>query len=264
MANTRPNTPAPAPGDLSAFLVSGDAGTLVFKPGDPAGDVYLVQRGRVELVTQSGGSSRAETLGLGDFFGEEALLDEQARTQTAKALTAFTLVKLDRATFRQLAAANGEIAARMLYAIIARDRERPIAVEPPPPKPAAPPPPTPKAKAAPVEPPPKRSVEKAVLTHNASKKTFDLAPGTHIVGRQDRGTGFVPEVDLTELDTDRTLSRRHAFIVWRDGAFFVHEEKATRNGTFVNGQRVAGGAGTELNDGDRLRCGLVELVFRAT
>jgi hypothetical protein len=262
MANTRPDNPASAPDDLSPFLVSGEAGAVIFKPGDASREVFFVQRGRVELVTEAGGAVRTETLGLGDFFGEAALLDEQPRTATAKALTAFTLVKLDRATFDQLAAAHAEIPGRMLTALIARDRERPLAVAPLPEP--APPPPPPEAKAHEPAPPARVSVEKAVLNHKASKKVFQLAaPATAIIGRQDRGTGFVPEVDLTDLDTDRTLSRRHAVIVWRDGAFRVHEEKATRNGTFVNGQRLGAGADAELKDGDRLRCGLVELVFHA-
>lgn len=261
MANTRPNIPAPASDELSAFLQSGEAGAVIFKAGDPAREVFFVQRGRVELVTETGGATRTETLGVGDFFGETALVDDQPHSATAKALTAFTLVKIDRATFQQLAAAHAEIPARMLAALISRDRERPLAVAPAP-EPVAPPPPP--APPKPVAPPKKAAVEKAVLTHKASKKVFHLAaPTTAIVGRQDRGTGFVPEVDLTELDADRTLSRRHAVIVWHDGAFHVHEEKATRNGTFVNGQRIGVGTDTELKDGDRLRCGLIELVFQA-
>lgn len=35
----------------------------------------------------------------------------------------------------------------------------------------------------------------------------------------------------------------------------------TRNGTFVNGERIKTGVEVKLNDGDRLRFGLVETVF---
>jgi pSer/pThr/pTyr-binding forkhead associated (FHA) protein len=82
------------------------------------------------------------------------------------------------------------------------------------------------------------------------------------VGRIDRATGFRPEVDLTELDTKRTLSRRHARILKRGDDFYVCEEKGAHNGTFVNGERLATGAEAKLVDGARVRFGLVELVFR--
>ena len=47
----------------------------------------------------------------------------------------------------------------------------------------------------------------------------------------------------------------------RDGDFYVREEMGTRNGTFVNGERVQTGVDVKLASGDRLRFGLVETVF---
>jgi pSer/pThr/pTyr-binding forkhead associated (FHA) protein len=100
---------------------------------------------------------------------------------------------------------------------------------------------------------------------HASKARFELlAAVAATVGRPDRASGKAPEIDLSALDTGQTLSRQHAVITWRDGVFYVKEVKATRNGTFVNGQRVAVGTDTPLAPGDRLRFGLVELVFQAS
>lgn len=99
---------------------------------------------------------------------------------------------------------------------------------------------------------------------HASQIKYELtASATCTVGRPDRASGKAPEIDLSPLDTGQTLSRQHAVITWRDGVFYVKEAKATRNGTFVNGQRVAVGVDTALAPGDRLRFGLVELVFQA-
>jgi len=58
---------------------------------------------------------------------------------------------------------------------------------------------------------------------------------------------------------DRWLSRRHARIAWT-GSGYVIEDLGSTNGTFVNGERVAGSRA--LNSGDRLRLGeQVELAF---
>ncbi len=77
-------------------------------------------------------------------------------------------------------------------------------------------------------------------------------------------TGIRPDVDLTNLDGPRSVSRRHAKIVQADDEFHVVEEIGTMNGTFVNGNRIATGTPTPLRDGDRLRFGLVDLTFRVT
>ena len=245
---------------LEAYLVSGEAAATIYAEGDTSTDVYFIQRGRVELTTSyQGGTYEIAVLGMGEFFGEGALLDEQPRAHTARALGAHTLLKVDRQAFVQIVGERPDIAVRMLRALAIRERHRhaadAIASAAPPPPPEPPPPPPP---------PPKPRVVKAALIHRATKQRFEVAgPKPAHIGRPDRGTGFTPEVDLSPLDTERTLSRRHAVLVWRDGACFVTEEKATRNGTFVNGQRLTTGGEIELKDGDRIRCGLVELVFHA-
>lgn len=287
----QPPSPQPPgqPGELDAYLSQVAAGAVVYKEGEPSGHVYFVQRGRVELAVEAPQRSVLGVAGIGDFFGEAALLDDDPRTHTARALSATTLLKIDRATMHQLIAQHPEIATRMLYAVVGRERERPapepISVEgitAPPPAPKASPPPevtakapaaaAPQPAAAPVVPespgpaapatPPR--LEKASLLH-ASKARFELSAAiAATVGRPDRASGKAPEIDLSPLDTGQTLSRQHAVITWRDGVFYVKEVKATRNGTFVNGQRVAVGTDMPLAPGDRLRFGLVELVFQAS
>ena len=99
-----------------------------------------------------------------------------------------------------------------------------------------------------------------MLVEAASGTTFSLAADESHVGRVDRSTGFTPQVDLTKLDTDRTIGRRHAKILKRGDAYFVQDANS-RNGTFVNGQRIAAGADIELRDGDEVRFGLVKTTF---
>ena len=78
----------------------------------------------------------------------------------------------------------------------------------------------------------------------------DHAIGTECV------VGRAPEVDFVLEDVG--ASRRH-FRVSRDGDGYVLEDLGSRNGTSVNGARVQRIA---LRDGDAIRVGATEMVFR--
>jgi pSer/pThr/pTyr-binding forkhead associated (FHA) protein len=56
---------------------------------------------------------------------------------------------------------------------------------------------------------------------------------------------------------DVTVSRKHAVLIERDGAFFI-EDQGSLNGTFVNRKRVEAGP---LEDGDELQIGKYRLTF---
>jgi pSer/pThr/pTyr-binding forkhead associated (FHA) protein len=56
---------------------------------------------------------------------------------------------------------------------------------------------------------------------------------------------------------DVTVSRRHAILTNRDGAFFI-EDQGSLNGTFVNRKRVES---AQLEDGDELQIGKYRLTF---
>ena len=70
-------------------------------------------------------------------------------------------------------------------------------------------------------------------------------------------------IDLSGHDPDKTLSRKHARILRSKDGVFLKEEEG-RNGTFVNGTRVGPGQTVRLEEGDRIRFGLVEVTFRAS
>ncbi len=80
------------------------------------------------------------------------------------------------------------------------------------------------------------------------------------VGRRNLADNVVPAVDLTLLDRDRVVSRRHAEIDWRDGALRLIDVEA-RNGVFVNGERMAPGSARLLNERDAISFGGVALTF---
>ena len=80
------------------------------------------------------------------------------------------------------------------------------------------------------------------------------------VGRRNLSDGIVPAVDLTLLDRDRVVSRRHAEIEWRDGNLRIIDVEA-RNGVFVNGERMASGSARMLNERDTVSFGGVALTY---
>jgi hypothetical protein len=83
------------------------------------------------------------------------------------------------------------------------------------------------------------------------------------VGRFDTVSGVSPEIDLTEADTYKTTSRRHAKLLRESGRLFVREEIGTANGTFVNGKKLDSGAEVELNVGDWIQFGGVKTILKA-
>ena len=78
-----------------------------------------------------------------------------------------------------------------------------------------------------------------------------LRPGENLLGRVEEGAAW--------LDSP-SVSRRHARIVVGDGGVLL-EDLASKNGTFVGGERISGP--TRLADGDSFRLGRVRMKLRA-
>jgi serine/threonine protein kinase len=89
--------------------------------------------------------------------------------------------------------------------------------------------------------------------------TIPLRGPSRIVGR--RATGWTPDVDLSAVDLDHRVSRRHAELA-REAGRIVLRDLGSANGTQVNGVPVAGPR--VLADDDRLTFAGVEAVYLAT
>jgi Cyclic nucleotide-binding domain/FHA domain len=262
----------------SRMLVSFPAGTPIFAESTKGEEMYIIEDGEVEILKLHGPVERLlSTLGPGDFFGEMSLLESKPRVATARAKTDVRLLPVDASTFDQLLRDNPEITIRLLRRLSQRLRKyeeeevrasslahevlggvdradipklAPITL--PEPEPA-------------VEDPAQAAAAALYgwLMHEGTGKAFSIPPGaSYAIGRFDPVTELSPEIDLGELDTQRSTSRRHARIFEREQRFFLREEIGTSNGTFVGSDRLQTGVERELADGDAVRFGRVDLVFR--
>lgn len=244
------------------FLVELGDGEYIFREGDLGTEMYIIQTGEVEILKrQSDGKNRPlAILAQGDFFGEMSILEDLPRTASAKARGACKLVQIDGATFDQMLRKTPEIAVRMMRKLSRRLRETDVKLRDVLGSEESQVPEMPTPEAAPTG---EKGPEKMV--HTDSGLDLFLAAGDETsVGRLDPVTGIHPDIDLTPIDEQRSISRRHATVFRRDGKFYVREEVGTMNGTFVNGQRIKTGVPVEFSDGDEVRFGVVKLIFHAS
>jgi cyclic nucleotide-binding protein/FHA domain-containing protein len=283
------------------YIVKLRAGDLVFKEGDPGTEMYIVQSGQVEICNETArGKVTLAVMEKGDFFGEMALLDGAPHLASARAIEDVELIEINSTLFDRMIKGNVEIAVRMLRKLSIRLRETnkkyesllsaeagegavtrtPVpetavaeATEPPPEEmnqipdlrsTKAPPP----EEAPAPEPVPTLSAPPSVdgchsyLLSEDGKEIFPLSGPKAAVGRFDPVTGLKPEVDLSEVDINRSVSRHHARLSLEGGIYYLCEEPGALNGTFINGRKLITGKPTRVKDGDGVIFGMVKLVFR--
>jgi hypothetical protein len=161
----------------------------------------------------------------------------------------------------------------------------PSAGEPPAPPPAqaSPPPPLPPAPEPEIPtppPPPARPLQSALAAPRTLEQVRAEVPDSHAVlsgkdgvihfplvenesaiGRFDPVTGMRPEVDVSAIDINRSVSRHHARIVRSAEGYTLTEEVGALNGTFIDGTRLVTGEPTPIQDGNEIGLGVVRLQF---
>ncbi|MFA5832746.1 MAG: cyclic nucleotide-binding domain-containing protein [Bacteroidota bacterium] len=79
------------------------AGEIVFHQGDPGNALYLIDNGEVDITSGLGSDQKIiATLGVGQSFGEMALLNNDLRTATAVAKSNAHLLKIGKEQFDAL------------------------------------------------------------------------------------------------------------------------------------------------------------------
>ena len=233
------------------------AGDMIFSQGDLGTEMFIIQDGEVEIIKHINGESHILShLEKGDFFGEMALLEAAPRTADAIAKTEVKVLIINGSRFDDMLKKNPEIAVRIIRKYSKRLREANTLLE--------------------------RLVGREVdADHVALDATqmkpnekgtrhrlVDVATGTAYffsngdettIGRADPVTGILPDVDLTAVDTNRSVSRRHAKIIKSGSEYVVLEEVGTVNGTYVNDQRIPTGVPVTIHNGDLVKIGLVSM-----
>jgi len=96
---------------------------LVFKTGDSGDCAYLIEEGSVEIISLSGTEERRLALfQKGELFGEIALIDQQPRTATARAVEKTVLVPIQRRLVDSLLSKSDPILRHLLQVILERFR----------------------------------------------------------------------------------------------------------------------------------------------
>ncbi len=245
------------------YRVSFKKGQLVFTEGELGSEMFIIQAGKIRIFKNIDGFDQTLTvLEKGDFFGEMSILEGMPRSASAEAEEDCDLIKINSANFVAMIKSNIEIAIRIMRKLSLRLREANVQIE--------------KLMHASTEmlslteagvkPRLKKDAQevKAYLVSTMSGKTFPITKGESYVGRVDRVTGSVPEIDLSDEDPKRFISRRHAKIVKEDEDFQLVEEIGTVNGTFLNNQRLATGTPVPLKNGDTLTFANITLTFYQT
>lgn len=249
---------------FSQLLKRYPKGHVLFTEGDEGEEMYILRSGKVAIKKKvPHGEVTLAILEKGDFFGEMAILERMPRSATAEMAEEGDLVVIGGDVFGDMIKNTPEIAVRMLRKYSIRLRETTKQMEQMSPGVSAGGG-VPEAQEPPTR-PPGRAVQTEALAYFVSKPTGNVFPvfkSDSLIGRYDSVTGMSPEVDLTNEDQSRNISRRHARLVIKEGKPFVAEEIGTMNGTFLNGQKLANGVLTPVKDGDELTLCRLSLTFR--
>ncbi len=99
-------------------------GEVIVRQGDVGECMFVVQRGRVEVVRESGGREvRLTVLGEGDTFGEMALFEREVRSATVRAMGSVQVLTVDKRAFMKRVHQDPSIAFNILKRMSRRIRE---------------------------------------------------------------------------------------------------------------------------------------------
>jgi len=93
-------------------------------------------------------------------------------------------------------------------------------------------------------------------------KSIHLGTGKTVLGRNSSAKNIHNDIDLTEFDVKKIISRRHALVQYQNGEFILYDLDS-RNGTFVNDKKISPREPYILQSGDIVEFGAggAKLVF---
>jgi CRP-like cAMP-binding protein len=123
---------ASAPFDFDALLdTAGETpavrrhrkAAVIFSQGDAADDVFYIRQGSVKMsvLSRTGKEAVVAILGVGDFFGEGCLAGQPRRMATASAISAATVLTIEKQRMHDMLRAQPAFAARFLSHMLTRN-----------------------------------------------------------------------------------------------------------------------------------------------
>lgn len=106
---------------IGARSLTFGAGEAVVREGEAAASMFLVERGRVDVLV--GANHRVATTEAGGYFGEMSLLTGAARTATVKAVVDCALVEITADAFRDYVKTHPDVLSSVAAAAAVRQQE---------------------------------------------------------------------------------------------------------------------------------------------
>jgi CRP/FNR family cyclic AMP-dependent transcriptional regulator len=99
-------------------------GTVIFTEGESGHEMYIIHEGKVKITKRVRAMETIlAELDKGDFFGEMAILEKEARSATAVAATDIKLLVVDEKTFESTIRTNPDVAIRIMRKMAERIRD---------------------------------------------------------------------------------------------------------------------------------------------
>ncbi len=99
-------------------------GAVIFRQGDSGDRMYVIQEGQVEVVVgQAGQATRLAVRGAGEFFGEMAIFEREARMATVRALGRTRILTVDKKNLLRSIHEDPSLAFYIVEALSQRVRE---------------------------------------------------------------------------------------------------------------------------------------------
>jgi CRP-like cAMP-binding protein len=108
---------------LSKRIVQYDAAAIIFAQGDSSDAVMYIQKGTVKLsvLSSTGREAVVAMLGEGDFFGEGCLAGQRVRIGGAKAITASSILVIERKQMTKVLHRQHALSDRFIAHMLARN-----------------------------------------------------------------------------------------------------------------------------------------------
>jgi CRP-like cAMP-binding protein len=248
---------------MKKFITKYKAGAIIYKKGDIQTDFYIINKGKVQLKNDENDQILV-TLGKGDFFGEESLNNEQNAIYTLEVIEDADMIKIPYISLTEMLKQTPDIALKVLKklsekhikiqtVLMSMSNSAPQSAAKPPDKET-------KKEDQTTE---KINPDiKAYLIIQRSNRIVQLTKTLTVLGRRDYTTGFVPDIDLTDEDEEKYISRKHSQVLFKDGKFYLSEEPGAINGTFLNGNKLQTGVKNELHSEDEITLCHLNVVFK--